>query len=68
MDHPDKRNETDWPVSWSESRKAQLQAMARATPARRLEWLEQALRFAQATGALATGARDPEDARSRRRT
>ena len=48
-----KNSPSDWPVSWEASREAQFRAMAKATPAQRLEWLEQALRLASASGALA---------------
>ena len=41
-----------WDVTWEASRAAQLRAIAKSTPAQRLEWLEQALRLALATGAL----------------
>ena len=56
--------EHDWPVSWEASREAQFRAMARATPAQRLAWLEQALRLAQASGALSR-AETPEQRRRR---
>ena len=56
--------EHDWPVSWEASREAQFRAMARATPAQRLAWLEQALRMAQASGALSR-AETPEQRRRR---
>jgi hypothetical protein len=41
-----------WDAGWEESRRAQLEAIARATPAQRLAWLEEALRLALASGAL----------------
>lgn len=44
---------SEWPVTWEASRQAQFRAMAKATPAQRLEWLEHALRLASASGALA---------------
>jgi hypothetical protein len=52
-----------WPVSWQSSREAQFRAMAKSTPAQRLEWLEQALRLASESGALARA----ETAEKRRR-
>lgn len=52
MGKPGETNETEWPVSWIASRNDQLLAMAGATPVQLLEWLEQAMRLAQATGAL----------------
>jgi len=58
------RTERDWPVSWGASREAQFRAMAGATPAQRLAWLEQALRMAQASGALSR-AETPEQRRRR---
>ena len=62
----EQRTEADggWPVSWEASRKAQFRDMARATPAQRLHWLEQALRVALASGALSR-AEDPEQRRRR---
>jgi hypothetical protein len=42
-----------WPVTWEAAREAQRRDMARSTPAQRLRWLEQSLRVAAATGALA---------------
>lgn len=49
------RKQTDrpWPVSWGASRTAQFRAMAAAPAVQRLRWLEQALRLAAASGALA---------------
>jgi hypothetical protein len=44
--------EGPWPVSWEAARKAQLREWAKATPSQRLQWLEQALRLAAASGAL----------------
>ena len=41
-----------WKAGWDDSRRAQLDAIARATPAQRLEWLEEALQLALASGAL----------------
>jgi len=56
--------ESEWPVSWEASRAAQLLDMARASPADRLRWLEEALRVAQASGALS---RMETDEKRRRR-
>ena len=53
-----------WPVTWEASREAQRRDMARSTPAQRLRWLEQSLRIAAATGALAR-AETPERRRRR---
>jgi len=41
-----------WPVSWAANEKSQLEASLAATPAQRLEWLEQAIELAYRTGAL----------------
>lgn len=62
----ERRTETEgrWPVSWGASRKAQFRDMAKATPAQRLHWLEQALRLALASGALSR-AEHPEKRRRR---
>lgn len=62
----EKQSQTEgvWPVSWKASRKAQFQEMANSSPVQRLEWLEQALRLAQATGALAKA--ETRDQRKRR--
>jgi hypothetical protein len=53
-----------WPVSWEASRRSQFRDMAKATPIQRLDWLEQALRVALASGALS---RADDPARRRRR-
>ncbi len=62
----EKQNQTEdeWPVSWKASRRAQLREMAKSSPAQRLEWLEQALRLAQSSGALARA--ETSDRRKRR--
>jgi hypothetical protein len=51
---PEKQSRTNdgWPVSWEASRRAQLLDMAKVSPVQRLDWLEQALRVALASGAL----------------
>ena len=64
MGEQQSRTEGDWPVSWEASRRAQFQDMAKATPAQRLDWLEQALRVALASGALSR-AETPEQRRRR---
>ena len=64
MSEKTSRPEEGWPVSWEASRRAQIRAMARSTPAERLDWLEQSLRLAQASGALARA--DTEERRRRR--
>ena len=50
----------EWPVPGESSRAAQIRAAAGATPAQRLEWLEQARRLAVATGAFARAETDEE--------
>ena len=42
-----------WVASWDAVRQAQLEAGVAATPEQRLDWLEEAMRLAQASGALA---------------
>ncbi|MFQ5744309.1 MAG: hypothetical protein ACE5HV_12075 [Acidobacteriota bacterium] len=42
----------DWPVSWEANRRDQLDRWLSATPAHRLEWLEEALALAFASKAL----------------
>ena len=64
MSEQHRRSEGDWPVSWEASRKAQFREMAKATAVQRLNWLEQALRVALASGALAR-AETPEQRRRR---
>lgn len=41
-----------WDGGWDATRLAQLRLWARATPAARLAWLEEAIRLAHATRAL----------------
>lgn len=50
-----------WIVTWEGVERAQLETMLTATPAQRLAWLEEALRLAHASGALAAARqeRDP---------
>jgi len=45
-------NAESWPVSWTASRDAQFREMAKSTASQRLQWLEQALQLALASGAL----------------
>ncbi len=42
----------DWQADWEDNRRQQLLHMLRATPAQRLQWLEEMIRFAYRTGAL----------------
>ena len=42
-----------WVASWDAVRQAQLEAGLAATAEQRLDWLEEAMRLAQASGALA---------------
>ena len=48
-----------WDVSWADVERAQLETMLAATPAQRLAWLEEAMRLAHASGALAAARREP---------
>lgn len=41
-----------YPVTWDEVKEAELDDALRATPAQRLAWLEEALRFAWKAGAI----------------
>ena len=51
----------DWSAgTFDGARRAQREDIARATPARRLAWLEEALVLAQASGALARARRDKQ--------
>ena len=47
-----------WNASWEDVERAQLETMLAATPAQRLAWLEEAMRLAHASGALATARRE----------
>jgi len=47
------RRDTEWNVDWEGHRRQQLTAALQATPAQRLAWLEEALRIAHQSGALA---------------
>ena len=46
------RRSQRWDVTWTDVERAQLESMLRATPRQRLEWLENAIRLAHASGAL----------------
>ena len=48
------RQSQRWAVTWTDVERAQLESMLRATPRQRLEWLENAMRLAHASGALGT--------------
>ena len=47
-----------WDVTWEDVERAQLETMLAATPAERLAWLEEAMRLAHASGALAAARRE----------
>ena len=49
----------DWRADWDTAEKQVLRAGLAATPEQRLEWLEEALKFAHAVGALETRDRYP---------
>lgn len=51
---------SDWPVSWEASRRLRLETTLKATALERVEWLEEALRLAAATGALERRRRSEE--------
>jgi hypothetical protein len=51
-----------WDCSWEATRKRQLVAAANATPAQRLEWLEEAIALAHGSGALPRGSAEPASA------
>jgi len=42
----------DWSADWATQEEATLRATLAATPAQRLEWLEEAIEIAWASGAL----------------
>ena len=48
-----------WDATWADVERAQLETMLTATPAQRLAWLEEAIRLAHASGALAAARRKP---------
>ena len=45
-------------ASWEGAERAQLETMLAATPAEQLAWLEEAMRLAHASGALAAARRE----------
>ena len=49
-----------WVVTWEDVENVQLETMLAATPAERLAWLEEAMRLAHASGALAALRRERE--------
>ena len=51
-----------WVASWDAVRQAQLEAALAATAEQRLDWLEEAMRLAQASGALAARRQRPSAA------
>lgn len=53
-----RESESEWDVDWEGHRRRQLTAAMEATPAQRLQWLEEMIRLAYRTGALP---RDPKD-------
>ena len=53
-----------WDASWEDVERAQLETMLAATPAQRLAWLEEAMRLAHASGALAAARRERESSDS----
>ena len=53
------RSPERWDATWADVERAQLETMLAATPAQRLAWLEEAMRLAQASGALAAARRKP---------
>lgn len=54
-------DDPDWQVDWDEQRRWQLRSTAAASPAQRLAWLEEAIRFAHRSGALDRARRQRED-------
>ena len=52
-----------WDATWADVERAQIETMLAATPAERLAWLEEAMRLAHASGALAAARRKrfPDD-------
>lgn len=58
-DRPAGRSSERWDVTWADVERAQLETMLAATPAQRLAWLEEAMRLAHASGALAAARRKP---------
>ena len=50
--NPAEETENQWDATWAGTQRAQLEAALSATPEQRLAWLEEAMRLAQASGAL----------------
>ena len=48
-----------WDATWRDVERAQLETMLAATPGQRLAWLEEAIRLAHASGALAAARSKP---------
>jgi hypothetical protein len=51
-------NREEWPVDFESVRLEQLRGWMTATPAQKLQWLEDALKFAYSVGALKVVTRD----------
>ena len=51
---PERKDEPtrDWRAGWEDQERMTLEASLAATPAQRLEWLEEAIEIAWASGAL----------------
>ena len=59
-DPPTGRPSERWDATWADVERAQLETvLTSTTPAQRLAWLEQAMRLAHASGALAAARRKP---------
>ncbi len=54
--------EEPWVASWDAVRQAQIEAGLAATAEQRLDWLEEAMRLAQVSGALAARREPPPTA------
>ncbi len=52
-DSTEPRRDAEWDVDWEGHRRRQLTVGLQATPAQRLAWLEEVLRIAHESGALA---------------
>lgn len=50
----------DWSATWEAERARRLRGTLSATPAERLEWLEEALEIAHRAGALPRRPEEPE--------
>ena len=58
-ERPGGRSSERWDATWADVERAQLETMLAATPAQRLAWLEEAMRLAHASGALAAARGKP---------